>query len=118
MDIEFDSTKDEINRQKHNLPLAFGAVVLANKVGEVEDTRRDYGERRMKTYAGSTASGLNVATRCAVASCTYSQSIGSEQTRCGSGSAGETTIVQTGRHATKAQPGRADHGNPEATERG
>ena len=51
MDIEFDSTKDEINRQKHNLPLAFGAVVLANKVGEVEDTRRDYGERRMKAYA-------------------------------------------------------------------
>ena len=41
------------------LPLALGAVVLANLVGEVEDTRRDYGERRVKAF-GSIGGRLHV----------------------------------------------------------
>ncbi len=47
MGIEFDLAKDARNRRERGLPLALGAVVLANLVVEFEDDRRDYGERRM-----------------------------------------------------------------------
>lgn len=50
MDIEFDPAKDAINRAKHGLPLAFGALVLADPNHlTVEDRRRPYGERRFLT---------------------------------------------------------------------
>ena len=31
--------------------LAFGAVILARAVGELEDTRQDYGEVRLRAFA-------------------------------------------------------------------
>ena len=51
MEVSFDPDKDVKNRAKHKLPLLFGVEVLTNKCGEVEDQRRDYGEKRMKAFA-------------------------------------------------------------------
>jgi uncharacterized DUF497 family protein len=51
MDFSFDPGKNVQNLEKHKLPLAFGVSVLMNMVGEVEDRRRDYGEKRMKAFA-------------------------------------------------------------------
>lgn len=50
MEVEFDSAKDAANRTKHGVPLAFGAIVLENRLGEVADTRRDYGELRFNAF--------------------------------------------------------------------
>ena len=50
MGVEFDDSKDQANIAKHGVSLAFGAVVLANAIGEMEDARRDYGERRMNAF--------------------------------------------------------------------
>ena len=50
MEIEFDDAKDDANRAKHGLPLALGAVVLENLIGEVMDDRRDYGEVRFNAF--------------------------------------------------------------------
>lgn len=50
MDIEFDSGKDEVNRLKHGVPLALGAEVLRNRVGQIIDDRRDYGEARFNAF--------------------------------------------------------------------
>jgi uncharacterized DUF497 family protein len=51
MEVSFDPDKDAKNRAKHKLPLLFGVEVLTNKCGEVEDQRRDYGEKPMKAFA-------------------------------------------------------------------
>jgi uncharacterized protein len=51
MEISFDPTKDATNIQARGIPLAFGAVILARSVGELEDTRRDYGEVRLRAFA-------------------------------------------------------------------
>ena len=51
MDFSFDPAKNVQNLEKHKLPLAFGVSVLMNMFGEVEDRRRDYGEKRMKAFA-------------------------------------------------------------------
>lgn len=59
MEIEFDPAKDAKNRRERGLPLALGAVVLANLVVEFEDDRRDYGERRM-IAVGTIAGRLHV----------------------------------------------------------
>ena len=48
MDIQFDS--DEINRLKHGVPLALGAEVLMNRVGQIGDDRRDYGKARFDAF--------------------------------------------------------------------
>ena len=48
--VDLDPAKDEQNRRKHGLPLALGAIALANLVGEVEDDRHDYGERRVIAF--------------------------------------------------------------------
>jgi len=50
MDIEFDSEKDEINRLKHGVPLALDAEVLMNRIGQIGDDRRDYGEVRFNAF--------------------------------------------------------------------
>ena len=47
MDFEYDPEKDVTNRSKHGVPLAFGAVILENCIGEVQDERLDYGEARV-----------------------------------------------------------------------
>jgi uncharacterized DUF497 family protein len=57
--IAFDPAKDERNRSERGLPLALGAVVLANLVIEFEDDRKDYAERRMIAY-GTIAGRLHV----------------------------------------------------------
>lgn len=59
MKIAFDPAKDERNRSERGLPLALGAVVLANLVIEFEDDRKDYAERRMIAY-GTIAGRLHV----------------------------------------------------------
>jgi hypothetical protein len=51
VDIEFDPAKDAENTRRHGVSLAFGAVVLAARVGEIEDRREDYGEVRIKAPA-------------------------------------------------------------------
>jgi uncharacterized protein len=59
MNIEFDPAKDARNRRERGLPLALGAVVLANPVVEFKDDRRDYGEGRM-IVVGTIAGRLHV----------------------------------------------------------
>jgi uncharacterized DUF497 family protein len=51
VDISFDPVKDAANIRKHGISLAFGAVVLAGAIGEIEDARHVYGEARMKAFA-------------------------------------------------------------------
>jgi uncharacterized protein len=51
MDISFDPAKDAANVQERGILLAFGAVILARVVGELEDTRKDYGEVRQRAFA-------------------------------------------------------------------
>ena len=50
VETEFDPVKDAENRRNHGVSLALGASVLAGAVGEVEDTRRNYGEARFRAY--------------------------------------------------------------------
>jgi uncharacterized DUF497 family protein len=50
VEFEFDLEKDTANRAKHGVPLALGAVVLENRIGEVTDERRDYGEVRINAF--------------------------------------------------------------------
>jgi uncharacterized DUF497 family protein len=50
VEIEFDSVKDAINRSKHGVSLALGAVVLVNMVGVTEDARHAYGETRFNAF--------------------------------------------------------------------
>ena len=50
MEIEFDDAKDATNLAKHGVPLALGAVVLENPLGEIVDGRRDYGEERINAF--------------------------------------------------------------------
>jgi uncharacterized protein len=61
MDIEFDLEKDAINREKHGVSLALGAVVLENRIGEIVDDRRAYGEVRINAF-GPVANRLFVCT--------------------------------------------------------
>jgi uncharacterized protein len=51
MEIEFDAGKDAENISQRGISLAFGAVIIKTAFGQVEDTRRDYGEVRMKAFA-------------------------------------------------------------------
>jgi uncharacterized DUF497 family protein len=51
MEIEFDPAKDAANRQEHGVSLMFGEVVLSDVAGEVEDTRQNHAEKRMKAFA-------------------------------------------------------------------
>ena len=51
VDIEFDVDKDAENIRQRGISLAFGAVIIKTAFGQVEDTRRDYGEVRMKAFA-------------------------------------------------------------------
>ena len=50
MDVEFDAAKDEINRLKHGVSLVLGAEVLMNRIGQIDDGRRDYGEARFNAF--------------------------------------------------------------------
>lgn len=50
MEIEFDPAKDADNRRRRGIPLSFGALVLESRIGELEDTRRDYGEARHRAF--------------------------------------------------------------------
>ncbi len=61
MDIEFDDAKDAVNIAKHGVSLVLGAAVIENRVGEVADDRRDYGEARINAF-GLVAGRLLVCT--------------------------------------------------------
>ena len=51
MRIEFDPDKDAGNREKHGVPLAFGAEVLADADRlDILDVRFAYAEERIITY--------------------------------------------------------------------
>jgi uncharacterized DUF497 family protein len=49
-EIRFDPAKNERNIHERGIPLASGAIVLANQVGEVGDTRHVYKETRKKAF--------------------------------------------------------------------
>jgi len=51
VEISFDPAKDAASFRKHGISLAFGAIVMASAVGQIEDTRHPYGESRMKAFA-------------------------------------------------------------------
>jgi uncharacterized protein len=53
--------EDARNREKHGVPLALGAVVLENRIGEIVDDRRVYGEVRVNAF-GPVANRLFVCT--------------------------------------------------------
>jgi uncharacterized DUF497 family protein len=61
VDIEFDDAKDAVNIAKHGVSLVLGAAVIENRVGEVADDRRDYGEARINAF-GLVAGRLLVCT--------------------------------------------------------
>jgi uncharacterized protein len=50
MQIEFDSEKDRVNRQKHGLSLAAAAEMDFLAALVIPDERRDYGEARFRAY--------------------------------------------------------------------
>ena len=50
MELEFDPVKDQINREKHGLPLALGARVLEAPIVVEQDRLRDYGEVRLNAF--------------------------------------------------------------------
>ena len=47
MNFEWDTAKDESNRRKHGIGFSEAAVVFLGLIVATEDTRRDYGERRL-----------------------------------------------------------------------
>jgi uncharacterized DUF497 family protein len=51
VDIDFDPAKDAQNIAKHGVSLSFAAVVLADAIGAVGDSRHDYRETRIKAFA-------------------------------------------------------------------
>jgi uncharacterized DUF497 family protein len=51
MEISFDPAKNAANVQERGIPLTFGAIILARAVGELEDTRQNYGEVRRRAFA-------------------------------------------------------------------
>lgn len=61
MDIEYDPEKDAANRAKHNISLEVGLEYLENRVGEIDDDRRDYGEVRVNAF-GMVGGHLHVCT--------------------------------------------------------
>ena len=51
VEISYDPAKNARNIRERGIPLAYGAVVIVNAVGIVEDDRIDYSEIRLKAYA-------------------------------------------------------------------
>ena len=47
MHVEWDSAKDAINQRKHGVGFREAAEIFRGHVLVAEDTRRDYGERRL-----------------------------------------------------------------------
>jgi uncharacterized DUF497 family protein len=47
MDFEWDSAKDVTNRRKHGIGFRQAAEIFRGPILVSEDTRRDYGERRL-----------------------------------------------------------------------
>jgi len=50
MRIEFDAQKRDQTLAERGLDFADAAIVFADAVVEIEDTRRDYGEKRILCY--------------------------------------------------------------------
>jgi len=48
--IELDDAKNASNLAKHGVLLEAGLVILADKIGERVDKRRDYGEERTNAF--------------------------------------------------------------------
>ncbi len=46
MEFQWDTAKDETNRRKHGIGFREAAEIFRDFVLVIEDTRRDYGERR------------------------------------------------------------------------
>jgi uncharacterized DUF497 family protein len=66
--IDFDPAKDAQNQRERGLPFDLAPMALTNVVGEFEDIRHDYGERRMVAFglvdAECCASSIRSAVRC------------------------------------------------------
>lgn len=50
MEIEFDPAKDAANIAKHGVSLDLALEILADVVGESEDSRFEYGETRVNAF--------------------------------------------------------------------
>lgn len=50
MPFEWDSAKDEVNQQKHGIAFEDILPIFDQKLVEMEDNRKDYGEKRIKVY--------------------------------------------------------------------
>jgi uncharacterized DUF497 family protein len=42
--------KDAASVRERGIPLSLGEVILGNAAGEIEDTRKDYGEARSRAF--------------------------------------------------------------------
>ncbi len=51
MDIEFDEIKNAINIEKHGFPLSAFTLLELESALFLEDTRKNYGETRIRAYA-------------------------------------------------------------------
>jgi uncharacterized protein len=52
MRLEFDADKDRINREKHGVSLAAAIEMDLDSAMIVEDSRFNYGERRLVAFGG------------------------------------------------------------------
>ena len=50
MKIEFDPAKDAANREKHGLSLEAAVDIDLLNAAIIQDSRRDYGEKRFRAY--------------------------------------------------------------------
>jgi uncharacterized DUF497 family protein len=51
VDIEFNPAKDAANIAAHGVSLRYAAVILSERLGDVADTRKAYGEARRIAFA-------------------------------------------------------------------
>ena len=83
MDIEFDADKDEANRFKHRLPLAFGRRIFDDHAHQIITTFREIdGEKRFKAVGhvdGKFYTAVFVIRRAAIRMISVRRSNGSEQ---------------------------------------
>jgi uncharacterized DUF497 family protein len=50
MDYEWDEKKNRANVEKHGFDFRLAAEVFENNTITIEDTRKDYGEKRLNTF--------------------------------------------------------------------
>jgi uncharacterized DUF497 family protein len=85
VDIDFDPAKDAQNIAKHGVSLSFAAVVLADAIGAVGDSRHAYRETRIKAFAQIDGVFFGCSTRCGTTLLGSSACVASERGRFADG---------------------------------